>query len=229
MSLLGSWTICHQNRWHTVSGDELDLEDMVASIQVNLLLPFCHVVCIFAEDLGGNQACASYIRHLIARNSGSVETQARPDLLVIIEVSNDLDALVQLECNEGFPCVFESLQVLTVPIVVGRSTQKIQATLTCMMSDARRLRRQKLLLFTASHLADVFRTAVSQDPTTTSDLLSARHYTLNSLPPEQISSHLQHFLSLCSASATSTSIDSIIELLASALLVHCCPPTTHRE
>ncbi|KAK5070406.1 hypothetical protein LTR64_000077 [Lithohypha guttulata] len=91
-------------------------KDLLAAIQVNLLFPFCHVVCAFAGDMGGNRLCAGHVALWIKHRNvvGTTSSAARSNLLVISDGECDMDALVQLECQDNFHGIFESFFVVSL-------------------------------------------------------------------------------------------------------------------
>jgi len=231
-SLIGPWSACHESRRHTMSGHSSRQEDMVAFLHVNLLFPFTHVVCVFADDLGGNRACASYIDSWIRQRRGRTTTsvEARPHLLVATTQVRDADALMQLECHDDFDLVFESFYFLTLDGSAALANcLKLRRTLNHVIDDARLLRQEQHLLFAGPALADAFShaaEAISRDATTSTDLLTSLPHPARSLDDRTVARHLQHFLSLAVEHLPAA---TVIELLASALLVQGYPSTTHCE
>jgi len=230
-SLLGPWGACHENHRHTICENSSQLEDMVTLTHVNLFFPFTHVVCIFADDLGGNRACARYIEGLTRRRAEPLVscTEACPHLLVVTTGSDALDDLVQVECHDGFHSVFESFQILTLDEGTASSSEKLKTTLQHVIDDARQLRRERHLLFTAVQLAKVFARAsemFSQEPVKPVNLLAAAQHPAQSLSAEHVAHHIKHFLSL---SAQHLSRSAIVEHIASALIVQGYPSGIHRK
>lgn len=230
-SLLGTWGACHESRRHAICGNNSHLEDMIAAVHVNLMFPFTHVVCIFADDLGGNRACARYIERLIGRRirPSVCRTEASPHLLITTSTSHELDDLVQVECHDGFHSVFESFQVLPLDEATAVGTHKLKTTLSHVIDDARQARRERHLLFNALQLAIVFARAseaFSQDPVKPVDLFTSSQHPAQLLSVKYVAHHLQHFLRL---SVGRLSWSTIVEHIASALIVQGYPSGVHRE
>lgn len=226
MSLLGPRTICHENHRHTICADDSPIEDVITTIQVNFILPFSHVVCVFADDLGGNYACARYIEGWMRKSfrSTSSRSHANPHLLIATTDSSNLDALVQIECDESFSLIFESFQILSEAGSSRLKFPRLKTTLQHVTDDASRSRGQMHLLFNAADLANLFSFAVSQDPTKPIDLLISPLHRASSISAQYVVPHLQTFLSL---SAGHLSERQAVELVASALLTQYYPPTAH--
>lgn len=222
---------CHEIHRHTVCGAPLSQAAMVSRIHVNLLFPFTHVVCIFADDLGGNRGCALYIEHWLNHrcHAGDESIQAHPHLLVTTTCLENLDLLIQVECHASFQTVFESYQVLTVDKEADPCNETFQRTVKRLVSDARRLRRRQHVLLNGVDLAQVFARATevfSEDASRPADLLASSQHPARSLSPAEVACHLQEL--------RSTSVDVfpepvLAELMASALLVQGYPPGFHRE
>lgn len=203
---------------------------MISRIHVNLLFPFTHLVCVFADDLGGNLACASYIEHWMSQRhgSGTDSVEGRPHLLVTTTCSDNLDVLVQVECHAHFHTVFESYQVLTVSDHMTSCCEVFKRTLKRLMSDSRRLWRQRHILLNGVDLATIFTHAVdvfSEDASQPVSLLAASRHPAYGLPVADVANHLQHLRSL-SVDIFPESV--LVELMASALLVQGYPPRFHR-
>lgn len=225
---------CHESRRYAAAiaaESGASCESMIATIHVNLLFPFCHVVCMFADDLGGNRSCADYIASLTRcrRSTDDIAIGARPNLLVVSAETQDMDALMQLECQNTFNTVFESFFVVT--LTDNRSAadcEKLRRTLNHVIDDARQLRHEHSLLLSASALADLFSRAVeiiSRNPCQCVDLLRASCHPAHLLVRQHVASHLRHFVQLASDQLRKP---TIVDLLASALLVQGYPIATHR-
>ncbi|KAK5947735.1 hypothetical protein OHC33_011251, partial [Knufia fluminis] len=230
-SLVGSWSMCHEaHRVNLAQHDLLD-QDMVAFVQVNLLFSFSHVVCVFADDLGGNRAAARYVENWTRLRLGTAgELEVRPHLLIVTTESRDMDALMQVECHSCFDSTFESLYIVVLDkTAVMSNREKVRRILNHVIEDARQLRQERHLLLSASALADVFSRAVEaigQDATTRVDLLTLSQHPAHSLARSLVARHLQHFLSLAVGQCPAS---TIVQLLASALLVQGYIPTAHSK
>lgn len=225
------WYACHETHRHTICGERMSQTALVSRTHVNLLFPFTHVVCVFADDLGGNRACAAYIEHWMNQHRGATggAVQACPHLLVTTTCLEDLDLLVQVECQASFDSVFESYQVLTVGHDPAAGSDSFERTLKRLISDSRRLRRQHHVLLNGVDLARMFARATevfSENTRHPADLLACSRHPARLLSVADVAHHLLHLRSL-TVNLVPESV--LTELTASAFLVQGYPPGFHRE
>lgn len=225
------WYRCHETHRHPVCGDRVSQATMISRIHANLLFPFTHVVCVFADDLGGNRACAWYIQRWMTQRGSAPgsSVEVHPHLLVTTTCPDNLDVLVQVECQAEFHTVFESFQVLTVSDDAASCGEVFHRALRRLVGDSRRLWRRRHALLNSVNLARMFTRAAeifSEDTTQPTDFLASSRHPACSLSVADVAVHLQH---LRSSSAHVFPESVVVELMASALLVQGYPSDFHRE
>jgi hypothetical protein len=206
---------------------------MILYVHINLVFPFAQIVCVFADDLGGNKACARYLENWFRLELQSVETDARscPQLVVVTADLDDVNALVQTECHPRFNLLFDSLVILTSEVSARRSdpaAQFLQARLKSILDDVRRDRQSHHLLLSARHVAGAFSCAIqnfTRNPRKTVDIFLCSFGTVPS--PSNVSHHLSDFFT--AAAELNPRPESVSDFIASALLVQAYPPQRHCE
>lgn len=207
----------------------LKLSSMVTYVHLNLLFPFTHVVCIFADDFGGNVSCSQYIDNWIQLGTEQ-DARGRPQLVIVTSQLTGIDAFVQIECSSKFSLLFDSLAILTSDVSACPSdpaSQFLQTRLRCITDDVREDRRARHLLFSALHVAEAFSAAVPQfarNPRRAVDMLRCFAQPLISWPAFHTS--LNAFF------AVAANIESppplVFDFIASTMLVHAYRAQTHR-
>ncbi|KAK5189220.1 hypothetical protein LTR72_011476 [Exophiala xenobiotica] len=162
---------CHDQRRvpiHRLEGESnTKLINVVAHVHLNLLFPFTHIVCVFADDLGGNLACARYLETWLELGGRTADRNARacPQLVIVTTDTVEVNALVQTECHTKFASFFDSLVILTSSVSKSPSdpaSQFLQARLGYILDDVRDDHRSRHLLFSAQHMVEAFAGAVQQ-------------------------------------------------------------------
>lgn len=227
---------CHNSRPLLINygeaGNVISRAMVVAHLQANLFAPLAHLVCLFAEDFGGNKACRDYLgRWVYIRNQfSSQRLMPGPQLVVVLEDPSTIDIFVQLECETEFSNVFETLTVVTVDrgAPPNLTAQKLQRILRETAKVSQQIRSESHLLLTACHMRRTFHYGVRRyaaSPGRGLDILSSSNHPATNLPTA-VDTHLKAFVrqsqNLGFARAT------VIELLASALLKQGYPEFMHR-
>lgn len=210
----------------------IDRATVVAHLHINLLTPLAHVVCLFAEDFGGNKACSDYIRRWLSvrKKTASQQLMATPDLVVVTEDPSTVDVFIQLECETSFNNVFETLTVVTVdvyapPYLTG---EKLQRTLQETAKASEQVRSEGHMLLTACHMGRIFHHGVrmfAASPSRALDIFSSSDHPAASLPT-LFSTHLKAFVRQSQSLGLEQKM--VIRLLASALLNQGYPESMHR-
>jgi hypothetical protein len=234
--LVDAWNACHDSHHYPIGEDSestsMRLNDIVSRIHVNLLLPFTHVVWLFASDMGGNRACVSYVESWLRIEGSMPNTEIRslPHLVIATNDLGDPGMLVQLECHTKFNLVFGSLTIVNVeasPRATDPSKLFLQAELRRILDQARKDRFQCNLLFSAKHLVQTFSAAIGAFAKCPQKVVNI--FSCSGHPGAQVTSaggHLKAFLS--AGVRLGASSNSISEFIASAFLAQGYPPYTHR-
>jgi hypothetical protein len=198
---------------------------------MNLLFPFVQIVCIFADDLGGNMACARYLEKWFQLDLWSAETTARgyPQLVIVTTDPNDVNDLVQTECHPKFNLLFDSLAILTSEVSARPSdpaAQFLHARLKSILDEVRHDRQNRHLLLSAQHTAAVFSCAVqkfARSPRKAVDIFLCSNNAAASL--SNVTDHISDFFAV--ATKLNPQPEAVFDFIASALLVQAYSPQGH--
>lgn len=232
-SLTDGYHGCHDQSRFAIYREQddpiLKLSSMVAYVHLNLLFPFTHVVCIFADDFGGNASCSQYIDNWIQLGTEQ-DALGRPQLVIVTSQLTRIDAFVQIECSSKFSLLFDSLVILTSDVSACPSdpaSQFLQTRLRCITDDVREDRRARHLLFSGLHVVEAFSAAVPQfarNPRRSVDML--RCFAQPSISWRAFRTSLNAF------SAVAANMESrpqlVFDFIASTMLVHAYRAQTHR-
>ena len=230
---LGPWNGCHDNHRYGICYDSSDgvsrLKEVVSHVHLNLLFPFALVVCLFADDLGGNSECAEYVTDWLRMKERATQSSmsASPHLVIVTADPTDIDALIQAQCHSRFDSCFESLTVLSV---TSQGQIKLDAELKRVTDAARKERQDRHLLFCASDMARMFALAVrafARCPQSSTDFPSCLAHPASLIPAANLQRHLNAFVK--AATSLHWSLELITEFMASALLAQAYPVHTHRR
>lgn len=232
-SLTNDYHGCHDQSRFAVYREQdepiLKLSSMVTYIHLNLLFPFTHVVCIFADDFGGNVSCSQYINNWVQLGTEQ-DTRGHPQLVIITSQLTGIDAFVQIECCSKFPLLFDSLTVLTSNVSACPSdpaSQFLQTRLRCITDDVREDRRAHHLLFSALHVTETFSAAVPQFarcPRRAVDIL--RCFAQPSISWPAFHTSLSTLLAVAANMELPPQL--VFDFIASTMLVHAYRAQTHR-
>lgn len=235
---LGPWTACHESRRYPIAGETTLQDDIIALTHLHLIFPFTHLICMFADDLGGNEPCTMQLKKWLRIHSkhaspcpqSNVLRSTRPHLLIIASQTSSIDELARLDQEQGFGETFDLLRVVSLDNSVGNGQwDRFQCVYDQMVADSRQTRKEAHLLFSASALANAFSTACelfSQDPTRPVDFLESSRHPIRTLAVHDVHRHLLQFLSLTLAT-TKVDIGVVIEQIAAAWLVQGFPQAVH--
>jgi hypothetical protein len=232
--LLGPWNGCHDNHRYAICRDSRDgilrLKDVVSHAHLNLLFPFAHVVCLFADDFGGNRKCALHVTDWLRVTERDVQfaMSASPHLVIVTTEPSNTDVLVQAQLHSRFDLFFESLTIL--PMEAGQGEIKLDAELKSLMDAARKERLDRQLLFCASDMARMFPHAVrafAKFPQHPTDFPSCLAHPASFIPAANLQRHLNTFVN--TATGLRWSLEVITEFVASALLAQAYPVNIHRR
>lgn len=173
---IGSWTRCHEDTRYKLRGQNTVMrKDAVPLILQNLLRPQCHLVCMFADDMGGNQACEEYLQRWCLLDRPNQEIKALAPALLI------LTSKASLERIESFDSSFSSCRVLEVDFndesLANR--EAIKMAIQAAVDQVRAQRRAEHLLFNALDTAVIFDNALPlfcQDPEADFDAFAAYNH-----------------------------------------------------
>ena len=231
---LGKWNGCHDTRRYRINqGDEelFKLKELVDKIHTRLLFNFVDVICIFAEDLGGDNATAE---HLLRWTKCGRPTQRppshRPCVMVVVPSKNDCRDILQIGNSSLFRDHFESLVVVDMDAYAGLS---VLAALLSLKEILRRhadrvrgLRVEMRALYNAEHLKAFFMAALkdfADDPFMAFDFIKSSK---REEQDQQLPDHLRRFILFCLQQGVPENLVSIF--IASALLMNCYPMGMHR-
>ena len=230
-----SWNGCHDQTRHLIhrtdSQPSISMARMISYIHVNLLFPFIHVLCIFANDLGGNEACAHYIKdwfHL-ERKSAEASTRTRPTLVIVTDDPSSVDPLVQLECHSEFKLLFDSLSILSCEISKHPSdpaAQYLQARMKFTLDEIRRDRQEHNLLLSAHHITMAFSHAVhefTRVPRKVVDIFLCSNG--RGISSSKTTACLSEFVA--AAEKMNAQPAAVYDFIASAFLAYSYPPQGH--
>lgn len=221
---------CHEQKRHFIHRTDANVNtlSMISYIQLNLLFPFTQVVCVFADDFGGNEGCTHYLENWLRLDCGDSAPRDFPRLVVVTSDAKDVDALVQLECHSRFHTVFDSLAVLTCGVSTYASdpnTQFFQAQLKGILDEVFDDRRTRHSLLNARHTATAFSHALQRfvrHPQNAISLFSCLSTQKISLT---LADNLNDFFEV--AVGLGPSPQMVSEFIASALLVQAYRPQSH--
>ena len=227
---------CHDQRRvpiHRIEGESsMKLINVVAHVHLNLLFPFTHIVCIFADDLGGNLACARYLATWLELGVWTVDGNARtcPRLVIVTTDTVEANALLQTESHTKFALFFDSLVILTSSVSKSPSdpaSQFLQARLAYILDDVRDNHRSRYLLFSAQHMVEAFAGAVQQfvrGPRKAVDLFTCLAPPID--PLSNFNVILQRFFSIATKMGVAPAV--VFDFIASAMLVQAYQKESHR-
>lgn len=232
----GAHSTCHDSRRLLINYGEsataVSRATVVVHLQTNLLTPLAHVVCLFAEDFGGNKACRDYIEQLVSsqHQTSSQRLVTGPQLVVVSEDPSTIDVFVQLECETEFSVVFETLNVVTVDACAppNLTAQKLRRILRETAKASQIIRSESHMLLTAYHMRRIFHHGVrlfAASPGRGLDILSSADHPAASLSTA-FSTHLKAFVRKSQSLGFERTM--VVELLASALLDQGYPEFWHR-
>lgn len=230
---IGSWNGCHENLRHKIRAERgILLRRAVQCTVVNLIRPLCHAVCIFTDDVGGNRKCSEYLRAWLDAVHEQQQVSICPPLLLVTTNDDHLDALKDLEHHEKFLHVFASWECIKIESTGQHEAdrQRLQSTIRSLLDAVRQRLSEQKLLFTARHLARLFKQAVAgfcQDPNTTPDLLQVYRHPAVDEPISSLPTQVDTMLA--SRPADDCAELAIVANLAAVLLVQAYPPGHHRE
>ncbi|KAK5291044.1 hypothetical protein LTR99_010960 [Exophiala xenobiotica] len=209
----------------------MKLINVVAHVHLSLLFPFTHIVCVFADDLGGNLACARYLETWLELGVWTAEGNARacPQLVIVTTDTVEVNALLQTESHTKFTSFFDSLVILTSNVSKAPSdpaSQFLQARLGHILDDVRDDHRSRHLLFSAQHMVQAFAGAVQQfvrGPRKAVDL-----FTCLAPPIDPLSNFdviLKRFFSIAAKMEVAPAV--VFDFIASAMLVQAYHEQSH--
>ncbi|KAK5221547.1 hypothetical protein LTR47_010886 [Exophiala xenobiotica] len=209
----------------------MKLINVVAHIHLSLLFPFTHIVCVFADDLGGNLACARYLETWLELGVRTAEGNASacPQLVIVTTDTVEVNALVQTESHTKFTSFFDSLVILTSNVSKAPSdpaSQFLQARLGHILDDVRDDHRSRHLLFSAQHLVEAFAGAVQQfvrGPRKAVDLFACLAPPID--PLSNFNVILQRFYSIAAKMGVAPAV--VFDFIASAMLVQAYHKQSH--
>jgi hypothetical protein len=208
-------------------------------VMCRLLFLFVDVVCIFADDLGGLDAVKSILLTWAHISSGSsLPVAVRPRIIIVTKgdksVTHDIleekNLLFDLHAEaDALYQTFSDIRFCRLPSAELSSTARflsLNAELSRRLHDARFVRLQKHVLFSATHLSDMFTLATQKfcaSPLSKFDFIAA---TRQANPLDgSFGSHLKEFLLL--AGRSRIPYEGVASQIASALLMDAYPPGMH--
>jgi hypothetical protein len=233
--LEGSWGTCHDQTRHLIHRvDDCDYasrRNMISYTHINLFFPFVQVVCVFADDLGGNKACARYLWNWCQLASRSIESPVRghPKLVVVNTNLDGVNDLVQVECHPSFGVIFDSLVVLTSEVSkcpCDSAAQFLQAQLKNVLDEARSNLQSQHLLLNARHVEETFSHAIAtftRNPREAIDIFLCSND--NRVSPSHWEDHLSELMA--AVVVLRSEPGAVVDFVSSALLVQAYPPDSH--
>lgn len=227
---------CHQDQLLSFGSLPSRLHDLLLC---RLIFLFVDVVCVFADDLGGLDAVKSLLLTWANIGSGSsLPRVVRPRVIIVTRgeksVTSDIleekDLLFDLHAEADAPYeTFADVRFCRLPSAELSPSARflsLNAEVTRQLHDARFVRLQKHVLFSATHLSDMFTLATQNfcaSPLTKFDFIAA---TRQANPLDgSFGSHLKEFLLL--AGRSRIPYEGVSSQIASALLMDAYPPGMH--
>ncbi|KAA8652779.1 hypothetical protein EYZ11_003790 [Aspergillus tanneri] len=192
------------------------------------LLPFSHVLCLFAEDLGGVEQAANLLDGWARVGRGATQPSMRPRLIVAVEADegHDPDKFPFFQRPDA-PELYSSVRLFYVSQQNSLSDEAryrpLKEEIFKALDWAARDRQETGTFFSAAHLPGLLEQAVrhtARSPQEPFNLIDASRPLSD---PIGWTTHLSHFLHQGTGIPSKTQ-DAII---ASSLLVDAFPPDTH--
>ncbi|EKV13846.1 hypothetical protein PDIG_35900 [Penicillium digitatum PHI26] len=222
---------CHQDQVVPVTSLPQDhsLQDIIFS---RLLFMFVHLICIFADDVGGLHGVRDVLSNWVRIGSASsLPHSIRPRVIIVTttttqsvtqDVLDETDLLFDIRSTEPeFLRAFSDIRFCRLPSAELSSDARFlshSADISRQLHDTRFTRIKHKFMFSATHLSDLFNLATREicfSPLREFDFVAA---TRQQNPLDgAFSSHLIDFLRL-SGKAT-IPYDGIISHIASAILM----------
>ncbi|KAE8132425.1 hypothetical protein BDV38DRAFT_287741 [Aspergillus pseudotamarii] len=209
---------------------------IVDTILARFLLPASHVVCIFAEDIGGLMGVQALLQRWIVVGPQATQPALRPLLLVVIQTNevsswdgplgNPHLAGVLGPPRES-PEVFAGIHMLYVAPASALSDQaryrSLKEELLKALDVMERDRRESGLHFSAAHLPGLLEKAIrhtAQARDTTFNLIKTARP-----PPRPLewTSHIGHFL----RQGSKVAVEAQDAIISSSLMLDAFPPNMH--
>jgi hypothetical protein len=230
---------CHQDEVISIpaSHQNIMLHDLILC---RLLFMFVDVICIFADDFGGLNAVQNLLLTWAGIGSGSSLPHAvRPRVIIVASdegqsvthnVLDEKDFLFELQSKEpALYKTFSDIRFSRLPSDELSSSARflsLSAEISRQLHDARFVRIQNQVLFSAVHLSEFFKLASRKLSITPLDqfdfVASARQ---QNLLDGGFSSHVIEFLRLGGKSRIP--YDGMASHIASAILMDAYPPGMH--
>ena len=200
------------------------------------LLPFAHVTCVFADDVGGLKGVRTLLQSWSLVGRDATYPLLRPRIIVVVETDEpSAETLLEdpaitpaLFLPSGGPELFASVHVLSVPRGHTLSDEARFRTLKeevlKAVDRADRDRLETHTQFSSVHLFGLLHKAVThmaQNPCSPFNLIAASRPDQR---PGEWTSHMIHYL--CQ-SKTLMSAETQDLTIASSLLLEAFPPNTH--
>lgn len=230
---------CHQD--HVLSIGELpqdcSLHDVILS---RLLFMFVDVICIFADDVGGLESVRNMLSTWVRIGSASsLPRSIRPRVIIVIsnttqsvthDILDETDFFFGLHSTHpDLLEVFSDLRFCRLPSDELSSEARfltLSADISKQLHSTRFDRTKDKLIFSATHLSELFKLATQQiclSPFDQFDFISA---TRQQNPLDgAFSSHITNFLKLSGKSTLP--YNGIASHIASAILMDAYPPGMH--
>jgi hypothetical protein len=210
-------------------------KDLRNQIYSQLLFPFIHTLCLFADDFDGLAELHQLLRTWASAAVNPEDlSRTRPRIVVVLtdpknaaDASNVIDQDLRTTI---IPCFASALTVLDLrrrhELSAPALFEPLRRSVFHELNVARNAAEEQRLLFSAVHLEALLRRAVqhvAQEPNLPFDVIKATRAD-NEVPPG-ITQHLEVFLIL--AERTKLPWSAIATFIASALLVDAYPPGMH--
>ncbi|KAJ5928357.1 hypothetical protein N7466_007313 [Penicillium verhagenii] len=230
---------CHQD--HTLSFRSLPYEvhDLVFC---RLIFMFVDVICIFADDLGGLGAVEDMILDWGHISSGSSTTPAiRPRVIVVVnhaqsithDILDEKNFLYDLYMKEpALSLSFADIRFSRLPSDELKSGRflSLGADITRQLHEASFARVKENVLFSATHLCDLFKSAAEslcQSPSALTEFNFIAAARAQNPLDGSFTSHLKDFIIL--AGKSRLPYEGVSSHIASAILMDAYPPGMHCE
>ena len=214
----------------------IPVDELYDILHARLLLLFTDVLCVFADDFADFESVVERLEKWAAAGSASTASkQIRPRVIIVKRIDEaglsptyDVLAMQDLELSLNRKSLKKFYSSITLLHLADEETSPLEDLLWKNMNKTRQVRQINRCLYSAIHLAEFFRMAVTH---TATSLLRPFDFVLASRQNNEVGSdhadHLTTFLRL--GTQAGLSWDVMADYIASSILLDAYPPRMHSQ
>ncbi|KUL81600.1 hypothetical protein ZTR_10492 [Talaromyces verruculosus] len=174
---------------------------LLDAVLARLLFPFCDLICLFVDDLGGDAGVCTLLQSWTAFGCTATTTRHRPRLLLISESDEGALSHIKHDPDAGNAGFFSSVTYLHLPVrlepIDDDAYQPLSSAITEELEQSQLTRQQTRSCLSGSHLNALYESAVQHVCTTAEEPFNIIRACRQHRPiPTSLTDHFRVFLSL---------------------------------